>query len=1128
MIFSRLSHSVLLHTDVEIITLIIVQLDQQSFNLKTKAPVVLAPTPVKHPQPTIQFLCWKDNVRSKNDLDSYDYVALQVQEMDLNLEESLLVDVWEFYMNVAMKREAKLKSRQQNNKHMIDASKLAFEFSDNYVDVLEKAATFLADDQVSKKLKKVYVRELILGYMKVNLSYFKSTKTTWVGPDLPNEVLLNDPSAQLINRYPAQSIADRLSQWSENTLVDNNVDGPLTHHVNINMISTVFPSISEAPIRFQGKMIQHVFETEGDILRSLQSYYAAETLRQIYKIVGSLDFVGNPTMVLSSFATGLRDFFLQPSRELKNITKNPSRVGVGVLKGTLSLFSNSTSGIFGFASNLGATFGHTATILTLDDHFKRLHSEQKALQKRYYDRMKKKGFGHVTMMVSRPFHDIAFGVLSASTGLLTEPYRGLKRDGAVGLVRGVAVGMIGVVVKPIVGLSDAFTHVMESIHDIAKSVNLLEAKFKPIERYRLPYVFGAKRILLPFNEIYSKSFLLLLSYPYDKKSKKGEEIIVASEALRMGQRLDQYIVVTTKRVALFKLKVCDGQGFISDNLAWQARFEKGFKIASSLGNRGHNGSILYVSRYSAETLGGVDRTDNSSVASHNKEPVEEHFQNKCIDFEQICESPVEDGRAPFVPETPKSFHSLGPTTTSFKLRAWPFGTAEGDGVTNFVVEGEFKHRTQLSRIHNAICCLSGDFDSVIHDCTQNRSEGITSFGPLIFERPQERPVSSAGRARSDLSILYSSLEFTSWYGLRQETPLFSEALSLSNREGGPMWLVEARARGMFVAPPPPPLPSNIDPAHDNVVSQLLSELESGLRTSDNAAQEIYSHARSLNFQKIKQGLMKNQRYLRNSLIGLAGNEADVTGDTLLSQNQISSSSGYSSLSANDSLKEAVPWSLDDCVPIHEQDAIQRKTKSQEGSDVCISTEDWVDLNNNVFPERNSVSLFKSARAPKILESSLNDKLAIIEETEGFLTYSDKDKIHPLTMDLRSCQIDSPSVSKKKELRARPFEESSMDERLRRVEAVLECLVPQPPNKGGSLLDAISGLHTPTFQLKEYEIPDSTQNQQNSSEDVISKHLVRSQSQLQGKDSEVQALLQEIYNLKKQLAVKDRMMNMHED
>ena len=55
-----------------------VQVDQQSLGLNSKVPVILAPTPVKLPQPTMQFLAWKDNIRSKSDMDSYDYVAIQV------------------------------------------------------------------------------------------------------------------------------------------------------------------------------------------------------------------------------------------------------------------------------------------------------------------------------------------------------------------------------------------------------------------------------------------------------------------------------------------------------------------------------------------------------------------------------------------------------------------------------------------------------------------------------------------------------------------------------------------------------------------------------------------------------------------------------------------------------------------------------------------------------------------------------------------------------------------------------------------------------------------------------------------------------------------------------------------
>jgi len=830
-----------------------VQVDQQSLGMDAKVPVILAPTPVKLPLPTVQFMAWKDNIRSRPEMESFEYVAIHVQEMDLKIEESWLCDVWFFYLDVMKKREARANIWDQVRK--TNFSSATFEFEEKN-DAIEEAAAFLKEDEM-KLSKKIYIKELFLGFMKVNFSYFKSSKSNWGNSDLSEETLagvdhhdLFPSSSMLPNIQPGeQSGANAYRQWSEN-MTYGDVD-ERSHYANI--ISAVLPSISAAPIRFQERIIPHVYESADDILLSLKTYYSAEALSQIYKMIGSLDFVGNPTMVLSSFCTGLRDFILQPSRELKYITKNPSRVGVGVLKGTLSLFSNSTSGIFGFASNWGSTFGHTAAILTLDEHFQRIHSKQKVEQQRHYDRWKKKGFGRVTLMVTRPVEDIVFGIGLGVTGILTEPYRGAKNDGLIGFTKGTAIGVIGVVVKPIVGLSDAFAHVTESIHDIAKSVNLLEANFNPIERYRLPYTFTTKRMLLPFNQVEARSAQLLLAHPLDKKVRKGDEVIVASEALQMGNvGIDHYVIVTTMRVVLFRLKVVDGHGFVTVSLVWQLRFGKGARIASSLGHRGHTGSVLYVSRYTSQKREDLDEEGGVHHSLHETIDQSGHLFG-------------EEGKYPS-PETPKSFYPSGPTTAAFRLRtSWPFAASECDGVTRYAIEGEFQQSSQLSRIHNAICCLSGDFDSILFEGIHNAgSEGVTSFGPLIFERTHQTRGIWVEKDENDLNSLYSSLEQTTWEcdGLQHDTPLFSEVRSNSSLSGGPSWLVESRARGMFIPPPPPILPSNVDLTCDTGVSRVLSELETDARTTDSVSQVMH-------------GLAKNEHFLLDSIFSADKDNTEI-------------------------------------------------------------------------------------------------------------------------------------------------------------------------------------------------------------------------------------------------------------
>ena len=471
-------------------------------------------------------------------------------------------------------------------------------------------------------------------------------------------------------------------------------------------------------------------------------------MKQIYKIVGSLDFVGNPSMLLTSFRTGLRDFILQPSRELKYIARNPSRVGVGVLKGTVSLFSNSASGIFGFFSNIGSTAGQTATMFTFDEHFQRHHSEKQTAQNRHYDRWKRKGCGHVTLMITRPIHDIVFSIMSASTGIITEPYRGAKRNGVFGFGKGVGIGVLGLVIKPVVGLCDAFAHVMGSIDDIAKSVNLVDVKFNPIERYRLPYTFGAGKMLLPFNQVRSKSNQLLQQFPLDKKSRKNlDEVIISSQALHMGPGWDQYVVVTTRRVVLFKLRDIDGTGFVTVTLDWQVRFEDGFRVVSSLITKGHNKEALCISKVNTIS---AENIEDASLSSEDTDSFVQTHRNRYYDLG----ASMDLERSYSIPETPKTFR-----LRNTRL----FSSAEADKTQRFVIEGNVAQRKQLITIHNAVCCLCGNFNNLICEGWHNiKSEGLTTFGNLTFGS------NGSGLETKNVELLFALLERAPWQYLQDK------------------------------------------------------------------------------------------------------------------------------------------------------------------------------------------------------------------------------------------------------------------------------------------------------------------------------------------------------------------------
>ena len=101
------------------------------------------------------------------------------------------------------------------------------------------------------------------------------------------------------------------------------------------LLATIIPTLSDAPVRLQGKALKHVFESPAEIFQSIREFYFKETLNQIYKIIGSLDFVGNPTMLVTSFISGMRDLVVAPSTAFSKSPTDATKLGLGVAQGAL-------------------------------------------------------------------------------------------------------------------------------------------------------------------------------------------------------------------------------------------------------------------------------------------------------------------------------------------------------------------------------------------------------------------------------------------------------------------------------------------------------------------------------------------------------------------------------------------------------------------------------------------------------------------------------------------------------------------------------------------------------------------------------------------------------------------------
>ena len=222
-----------------------IQVDQQ--DAKAREPVVLAPTPVEHPQPTFQFLAVKDNLRSKGNIASYEYIGVSLQELDLTVEEAWMFGVWDFFISVVRRREGKRKvvgrtsvneKKSRENATLLSTTQFRPVISSQLTSEglpMSSLYSLLFSTNASGEPHqdhKVYVEQLLLGFVKVNLSYLKGTRGNWELTDggefiaknidgltqgLPEKMAMTAGGLRVVTGKIYESRSDVMEKWASYT-----------------------------------------------------------------------------------------------------------------------------------------------------------------------------------------------------------------------------------------------------------------------------------------------------------------------------------------------------------------------------------------------------------------------------------------------------------------------------------------------------------------------------------------------------------------------------------------------------------------------------------------------------------------------------------------------------------------------------------------------------------------------------------------------------------------------------------------------------------------------------------------------------------------------------------------------
>lgn len=526
------------------------------------APVLLAPIVVQKSKPVFMMQSLKNNLLSTDKLNSYDFIALQIQELDVKLEQQTVATLWDIWQSWLRDHRLALSEYMEKNigNEMIGSELLGFAScrTDSYgmgggmgsVAMFNQADGGGSADRDDDHQRKLYIRTCVLKELKINISF-------------------------IIGSTPLSS-SNTKALSTERFAIGKSVGLAYTLFAFLRQLGEVVidlsSSISDAPIRINQYSEHHIFLTEQEFSKRLQNHYFQFLMQGVYKIVGSLDMLGNPVGLFSALGTGVVDFFYEPALAMfdspSEINKL-NKLGKGFLKGAISLVSNTGTGVIGAGTTVTRTVGRNFAKLSMDSAFIRNREELQRAPKT------------IKEALVRPFRDVGNGIYCGVVGLVKGPYNAFRANKPSTIMYGIMIGVAGLATKPSVGVLDAVTHTGEAFQLIMKELRHDYAE--PITRGRLSYVFGVDGRI----------------FEYDYATALGHKILDVLSIVKEDQGLGHSIKDGSRLFMKFgKLFICKkGDGAVDGT------------------------AIAMLSKNQAKSSKGLSRADSFRLASRGRGPV---------------------------------------------------------------------------------------------------------------------------------------------------------------------------------------------------------------------------------------------------------------------------------------------------------------------------------------------------------------------------------------------------------------------------------------------------------------------------------------------------------------------------
>ncbi|KAH9399206.1 Vacuolar protein sorting-associated protein 13D [Tyrophagus putrescentiae] len=199
-------------------------------------------------------------------------------------------------------------------------------------------------------------------------------------------------------------------------------------------------------IRFEDALIQlrpyhrvYSLMTRRFLTDSIKEHYRAELRSQAAKILGTVDFLGNPVGFLNDMADGISD----------------------LTRGNLSgLLWSVTHGISDSTAKFTSVLGESLGTVTMDARYQEIRRKIKQESSAAAGGQR----GHL----SAGALGLAHGLIGGITSLITQTYDGFTQGSVTGVLSGLGKGVLGTITKPAVGVLDFASSAATAVRDSSR------------------------------------------------------------------------------------------------------------------------------------------------------------------------------------------------------------------------------------------------------------------------------------------------------------------------------------------------------------------------------------------------------------------------------------------------------------------------------------------------------------------------------------------------------------------------------------------------------------------------------------------------------------------------------------